>query len=214
VAGAVKAATLAVVLLLAAVPTAVARPAVDSPLSPPRAVPASRALGLWYAGRLVNGVQLPAEGFDYVTWDPVLRRTPNRGWRRWGTQELIDTTMLVLREYRDAHPDAPRVLVGDLSRPEGGPFGRRYGGLGHASHQNGLDVDIYYPRKDGRPIEAWRPSQVDQEASRELVARFVRAGAVTVYTGPSLSVRGPRKIVQKLVHHDDHMHVRIRRRPG
>ena len=34
--------------------------------------------------------------------------------------------------YRDAHPDAPRVLVGDLSRRHGGFFGRRYGGLGHA----------------------------------------------------------------------------------
>jgi murein endopeptidase len=210
----VRRAALAITLLLLAAPVAAARPALDSPLEPPQAAPASRALGLWYAGRLANGVQLPAEGFDYVTWDPVLLRTPNRGWRRWGTQGLIDMTTLVLREYRDAHPDAPRVLVGDLSRPQGGPFGRRYGGLGHASHQNGLDVDIYYPRKDGRLIEAAGPSQVDREASQELLDRFVRAGAMKVYTGPSLGLRGPRKIVQKLVHHDDHMHVRIRRRSG
>ena len=93
--------------------------------------------------RLSHGVQLPAESFDFVTWDPVLKRTPNRGWRRWGTVKLVETTELVLREYHDAHPDAPRVLVGDLSRPHGGFFGARYGGLGHNSHQNGLDVDIY-----------------------------------------------------------------------
>ena len=41
-------------------------------------------------------------------------------------------TELVLRAYHDAHPDAPRVLVGDLSRRHGGYFGARYGGLGHA----------------------------------------------------------------------------------
>jgi len=98
---------------------------------------------------LQHGVQLPAESPAWVTWDPALRQTPNRGWRRWGTRKLVDTTELVLNAYHDAHPDAPRVLVGDLSRPHGGYFGARYGGLGHLSHQNGLDVDVYYPRLDG-----------------------------------------------------------------
>ena len=76
-------------------------------------------------GFLRHGVQLPAASFDFVTWDPVLKRTPNRGWRRWGTRKLVDTTQLVLRAYHDAHPDAPRVLVGDLSRRHGGFFGAR-----------------------------------------------------------------------------------------
>ena len=44
----------------------------------------------------------------------------------------------------------------DLSRTHGGKFGRNFGGLGHASHQNGLDADILYPRKDG--TERARPS--------------------------------------------------------
>jgi hypothetical protein len=38
----------------------------------------------------------------------------------------------------------------------------------------------------------------------------VRAGATKVFTGWSLDLRGPRRIVTKLAHHDDHMHVRIR----
>jgi hypothetical protein len=29
------------------------------------------SVGLWYSGRLVNGTQLPVEGPDWVTWDPV-----------------------------------------------------------------------------------------------------------------------------------------------
>jgi murein endopeptidase len=163
------------------------------------------------AGRLRGGVPFPAEGFDFVTWDPVLKRTPNREWRRWGTPGLVETTQLVLREFHDAHPDAPRVLVGDLSRPRGGPFGARYGGLGHATHQSGLDVDVYYPRKDGRERAARRPAQVDRRLAQELVDRFVRVGAVKVYVGPSLRLRGRRGVVAPLVHHDDHLHVRLRR---
>jgi murein endopeptidase len=160
-------------------------------------------------GVLRHGVQLPAESFDFVTWDPVLKRTPNRGWRRWGTVKLVDTAELVLRAYRDAHPDAPRVLVGDLSRRHGGWFGARYGGLGHASHQTGLDVDVYYPRKDGLERAALRPDQVDVAAAQELVDRFIRAGATRIFVGPDLPLRGPRRIVTPLVYHDDHLHVRL-----
>ena len=160
-------------------------------------------------GRLRDGVQLPAESFDFVTWDPVLRQTPNRGWRRWGTVKLVETTELVLRAYRDAHPDLPRVLVGDLSRRHGGFFGARYGGLGHASHQNGLDVDIYYPRLDRRERAARRPDQVDRELAQELVNRFILAGAVRIFVGPHVRLSGPRAIVTPLVYHDDHLHVRL-----
>jgi len=160
-------------------------------------------------GVLKHGVQLPPESFDFVTWDPVLRQTPNRPGRRWGTRKLIDTTELVLRAYHDAHPDAPRVLVGDLSRQRGGWFGRRYGGLGHLSHQNGLDVDVYYPRLDGLERAARRPDQVDRVAAQELVDRFVAFGATKVFVGPRVHLSGRRGVVTPLVYHDDHLHVRL-----
>jgi murein endopeptidase len=158
---------------------------------------------------LRDAVQLPAESFDYVTWDPVLKRTPNRGWRRWGTTKLVETTEIVLRGYRDAHPDAPRVLVGDLSRRHGGWFGARYGGLGHASHQTGLDVDVYYPRLDGLERAARRPDQVDRLLAQELVDRFVNFGAVKVFVGPHVRLSGRRNVVTPLIYHDDHLHVRL-----
>jgi murein endopeptidase len=161
------------------------------------------------AARLRGAVQLPAESFDYVTWDPVLKQTPNRGSRRWGTLKLVETTQIVLRAYRDAHPDAPRVLVGDLSRRHGGWFGARYGGLGHLSHQNGLDVDIYYPRLDRLERAARRPDQVDRELAQDLVDRFVDFGAVKVFVGPRVRLSGRRGVVTKLVYHDDHLHVRL-----
>jgi murein endopeptidase len=123
----------------------------------------------------------------------------------------VRTLLRVLREYRAAHPDGPRVGIGDLSRPRGGDFGRRFGGLGHASHQNGLDVDIYYPRRDGLERRPYAPRQVDRTLAQDLVDRFVEAGARYVFVGPRLGLRGPRDVVTRLVNHDDHMHVRLPR---
>jgi murein endopeptidase len=173
----------------------------------------SYALGQPWDGRLLNGVQLPREGPDHFTWDPHLKQTPNRPWRRWGTSRLVETVLHVLSEHRAAHPGGPRIGVGDLSRPRGGDFGARFGGLGHASHQNGLDVDVYYPRRDRREVRATQVAQIDRALSQDLVNRFVREGALKVFVGPRTPLRGPRRIVRALVHHDDHMHVRLRNDP-
>ena len=99
--------------------------------------------------RLVRGVRLPSGGRHFYTWDPVRRRSPNRSWRRWGTDRLVRVLLRVARRYHRAHPTAARMAIGDLSRPHGGDFGPRFGYIGHASHQNGLDADVYYPRRDG-----------------------------------------------------------------
>jgi murein endopeptidase len=169
----------------------------------------SYALGKPWDGRLANGVQLPREGVDHFTWDPVFKRSPNRGWRLWGTDRLVRTVLAVLAEYHAAHPEAARVGVGDLSRPRGGNFGPRFGGLGHASHQNGLDVDVYYPRRDGEELAPRRVAEIDRASSQALVDGFVRAGAVKIFVGPHTGLRGPRRIVRPLVNHDDHLHVRL-----
>ncbi len=173
----------------------------------------SFALGEPWNGKLANGVQLTREGPDHFTWDPVRKQAPNRPWRRWGTSRLVATVLAVLAEHRAAHPEAPRVGVGDLSRPRGGDFGARFGGIGHASHQNGLDVDVYYPRRDGQELAPQRVAQIDRRLAQDLVDRFVRAGAVKVFVGPRTGLRGPSRIVRKLVHHDDHIHVRLANDP-
>ena len=137
-----------------------------APESPQPDAPRSIAAGVPWHGRLEHGVQLPEAGTDFITWDPILRISPNRDWRRWGTDALIVLLDRVTREFREAHPDVPPILIADLSRPQGGPFGPRYGGLGHGSHQNGLDADVMYPRRDGR---RWRPG-----ARRRSTARWRR----------------------------------------
>jgi murein endopeptidase len=189
------------------VPTAAPQPE-PTPLPRTRRPPA-RAVGLPYAGRLVNGHPLPVRGPGFETWDPIRKQVPNRGWRRWGTGRLVRTVERVVAAYARRHPNAAPVLVGDLSRPRGGDFGPQFGGIGHASHQNGLDVDVYYPRRDGRVRAPRRPDQVDRAAAQELVDAFVRAGAQRVFVGPSLGLRGPPRVVQVLVNHDDHLHARL-----
>ena len=182
------------------------------PPAPPVEQPRSRALGKPYAGRLINGIELASEDTEFVTWDPILKQTPNRRWRRWGTDRLLGTISDVLAQYRELNPDAPRVVIGDLSRPRGGNFGRRFGAPGHASHQNGLDVDVYYPRLDRRERAPRFPRMVDRDLAQDLCDLFVEAGAQFVFVGHRVRLRGPRRVVQPLVLHDDHMHVRIRRR--
>jgi murein endopeptidase len=198
----------------AAIGFAPAPPADDGQGTPPAPLPAihwraSQPVGVPWRGRLAHGVQLPDQGPDWFTWDGVLERQPNRPWRRWGTDALIRTLLHVLREHRLANPDAPRVGIGDLSRPHGGWFGRSYGGLGHASHQNGLDADVWYPRRDRLERRARRVSQIDLGLAQDLVDRFVEAGAVKVFVGPHTGLHGPPGVVVPLAFHDDHLHVRI-----
>lgn len=201
---------LPVLLLLLAAAPAGARLAPQDP-GVPAELPVSRALGLPWSGRLAGGVQLPEAGLGFVSYDAVRSRMPNRPWRRWGTDELVDLVQDVAGAFALEHPDAPPLLVGDLSRPYGGEFGRRFGGLGHASHQNGLDADVYFARRDGLLRSPRRPGQVDGALAQDLVDRFVAAGAEKVFVGPRLGLRGPRRVVVPLAYHDDHLHVRIPR---
>ncbi len=169
----------------------------------------STALGSPSAGRLSRAVRLPASSEQFVTWDPVLHRTPNRWWRRNGTDGLVRVLVRVTEDFADAHPHAARVLIGDLSRPRGGDFGRRFGPLGHVSHQNGLDADVYFPRSDRRERAPLRIGQVDRALAQDLVDRFLRAGAQRIFVGARLRLRGPRGVVEPWPNHDNHLHVRL-----
>ena len=109
----------------------------------------------------------------------------------------------MIAAYRAAHPDAPRVVVGDISLEGGGPMDE------HVSHQNGLDVDIYYPRLDGTCARRSRPSQIDRRLAQDLLDRFVAAGAQMVFVGYSTGLHGPAGVVIPYPNHENHMHVRF-----
>lgn len=150
---------------------------------------ASRAIGTPGAGRLRGGVPFPAAGPDHLTWDPITKGRPSRAWRRVGTARTVRRTLRALHALRQARPGLGRLLVGDLSRPEGGDFGARFGIIGHRTHQNGRDVDVYFPLADGRSAVATGAAQVDQGTASALVRALLTAGAKRVLVGPG---SGPR----------------------
>ena len=115
----------------------------------------------------------------------------------------------VARRYGAVEPGALPMLVGDLSRPRGGTSGRRTGSSATHTHQNGLDVDVYYPRRDGRPGVPKTPAQVDRRLAQRLVDLFVAAGREHRARGPQRRLRGPPGVVQPFPNHDNHLHVRI-----
>jgi murein endopeptidase len=120
----------------------------------------------------------------------------------------VRIVLRVAREFHARHA-GKRLAIGDLSRPHGGDFGPQFGYIGHASHQNGLDVDVYYPRADGRERAPRDASEIDHALSQELLDDFLRAGAVTIFVGPNTHLSGPAGVVVPLANHDNHMHVRI-----
>src|SRR3954463_9859911 len=91
---------------------------------------AARSIGFYTHGCLAGGVALPVNG---KTWQ-VMRLSRNRN---WGHPELI----AFLERLANKAPKVanwPGILVGDMSQPRGGPML-----TGHASHQVGLDADIW-----------------------------------------------------------------------
>lgn len=93
--------------------------------------------GFYSKGCLAGGVAMPVDG---PTWQ-VMRLSRNR---RWGHPELIGLIEdLSIRAKRDGWNG---LMVGDISQPRGGPML-----TGHASHQIGLDADLWFmPMPDRR----------------------------------------------------------------
>jgi penicillin-insensitive murein endopeptidase len=104
-------------------------------------------------GCLAGGVALPETG---PTWQ-AMRLSRNHNWGNPATVAFIEDLS------RTATRAGWRGLyVGDISQPRGGPV------KGHASHQTGLDVDIWYtppPRLD-----------LTRSERERLGAMIVRAG--------------------------------------
>lgn len=91
---------------------------------------AARSIGFYSRGCLAGGAALPIDG---DAWQ-VMRLSRNRN---WGHPELIATVEQIARQAK-AEGIWPGLLVGDISQPRGGPML-----TGHASHQIGLDADIW-----------------------------------------------------------------------
>jgi hypothetical protein len=161
------------------------------------------SVGLPYSGQLVDGTQLPVEGPNWVTWNPVTDSVPNLPRRLYGNERTIRTIIAVAAAYREAHPQAPPLVVGDISFAGGGVMDE------HVSHQNGLDVDVYYPRRDRRLQAPTTTGQIDRSLAQDLLDRFVAAGAQVVFVGYSTGLGSAGGVAVPYPNHENHMHVRF-----
>jgi penicillin-insensitive murein endopeptidase len=182
----------------------------------------ARPIGDYTKGCVAGAVQLPADG---PTWQ-VMRPSRNRG---WGHPLLIG----FLQRVAATLPAAgwPGLLVGDIGQPRGGPML-----TGHASHQVGLDADIWLTPMPERRLTAaerdnisatdvvnangsdvdprvWRPEH------RKLLEAFARAPEVErIFVNPAIKralcreAGGDRPWLERIRPwwgHNYHFHIRL-----
>lgn len=98
----------------------------------------AKSYGFYSKGCFSGGLAIATDG---PNWQ-AMRLSRNR---RWGHPALVN---LLEKFSRDAASDGwPGLLIGDMSQPRGGPML-----TGHASHQIGLDADIWLTPMPGRTL--------------------------------------------------------------
>jgi penicillin-insensitive murein endopeptidase len=115
--------------LIAALPADAAKRVFGLAVAPSAGSP--QPIGGYAKGCIAGAVALPPEG---PTWQ-VMRPSRNRA---WGHPLLVN----VIERFAASLPEVngwAGILVGDLGQPRGGPMV-----TGHASHQIGLDADIWF----------------------------------------------------------------------
>ncbi len=112
------------------------------------------AIGAYMRGCLEGAVELPADG---PGWE-VMR--PSRD-RAWGHPALIAFIERVAPQL-PAEARWSGLLIGDMAQPRGGPML-----TGHASHQIGLDADIWLTPMPDRQLS---PAERDNMSALQVVA--------------------------------------------
>ncbi|CAN5307738.1 penicillin-insensitive murein endopeptidase [soil metagenome] len=186
-----------------------------------------RPIGSYAKGCMAGAEALPLDG---PNWQ-VMRLSRNRN---WGQPELID---YIKKFSSDAAKDGwPGLLIGDMAQPRGGPMA-----TGHASHQIGLDTDIWFVpmpaesmSRDEREKKAavsllmsgrltvdpakWSaqfPRLLERAVSYPEVARvFVSAAIKQQLCETASTERAWLRKLRPWCGHDDHFHVRLNCPPG
>ena len=89
----------------------------------------TQVIGFYTAGCIQGAEALPLQGPGYE----AIRVSRNRYWGHPVTIDYIRTLAERVRSAGQSH-----LYIGDIGQARGGPMS-----FGHASHQNGLDVDIW-----------------------------------------------------------------------
>lgn len=187
----------------------------------------TQSIGFYTAGCLQGAQALPLQEQGYE----AIRVSRNRYWGQPVTIDYIRTLAEKVRVAGQSH-----LYIGDIGQPRGGPAPS-----GHASHQIGLDADIWFERQPGARLA---PAQRENPRLRSLVRGDDGGIDDTVFTQqhvallrtaaemPNLdrlfvnkwikqricnTATGNRAWLRKLVPwygHDEHFHVRLYCPPG
>jgi penicillin-insensitive murein DD-endopeptidase len=183
---------------------------------------ATKSIGFYAKGCLAGGQPLPLSG---LAWQ-AMRVSRNRN---WGHPSLVKFVERFAEDVK-TKDGWPGVLVGDMSMPRGGPMP-----FGHASHQVGLDVDIWYKpmpdhvlsekERDEIPMESFLsdPAHVNPQMWTPEHEKLLRRAAsypevARIFVNPAIkkwlcdNVKGDRNFLKKITPiggHDDHFHVRL-----
>ncbi len=173
------------------------------------------------AGCIGGAVILPPEGPGYQ----VMRLLRHRN---YGHPSLVHFVQTLAENLQAKHPGV--MLVGDLGQPRGGPTASL-----HRSHQNGLDVDIWYWLYDRVPND----DEVEHLSAHSVLHADRRSVDPTHWTSAQVDllrlIVDTEEVERLFVHpvikkrlcgqepdrswlskvrpwwgHDDHLHVRLR----
>jgi penicillin-insensitive murein endopeptidase len=184
---------------------------------------AARAIGGYARGCVAGAMALPIDG---ETWQ-AMRLSRNRN---WGHPRLVAFLERISKKMPEVN-GWPGLLVGDMGQPRGGPML-----TGHASHQLGLDADVWLTPMPNRrlsreeremmsAVNMVRPDRLDidpkvwtpqhtaliRAVSREPeVARiFVNPAIKRALCREAGSDRAWLNKVRPLWGHDYHFHIRL-----
>ena len=120
----------------------------------------SSPFGSYAKGCAAGNVELPETG---PTWQ-AMRLSRNRNWGQPSTIDFIAD----LSRFAATQPGWNGLYIGDISQPKGGPML-----TGHASHQIGLDIDVWM-----RPTDRLNLSAAERESISSISLRRAK-GAYT-----------------------------------
>ena len=191
--------------------------AVDGPSSG-----APDPIGSYAKGCIAGAVQLPADGDNWQ----AMRLSRDR---RWGDPALLSYIEALSQSV--AQDGWAGLLVGDMGQARGGPMAS-----GHASHQIGLDVDLWLEPMPGHTLSNSERENLSAtsvlkagtrqiapklfgEAQRMLISRAATMpGVARIFVAPGIkralcdiTWRDPSflRTVRPWYGHDDHIHVRL-----
>jgi len=180
-------------------------------------------VGFYAKGCLAGADMLPLDG---EAWQ-VMRLSRNRNWGHPALTGFLKRTASELR----AAQIWPGFLVGDMSQPRGGPML-----TGHASHQIGLDADVWQTpmpdrqltraeREEMSATQMVRPDRLDIDPARWTTAHMAMLKAVAekpevqrIFVNAAIKkalcrdARGDRAWLSKMrpmYGHDYHFHIRL-----